>query len=127
MANITIASLLDKKDALKNKKSSIEKVYIDSLEGEITIKEPSRDLCVESFEMAQLGESARADVHIVYNCVIEPNLKDEKLQKEFGCVEPTDIVDIIFKPGEIAAISSHCMEIAGYGRGLKKVDKEIKN
>ncbi len=124
---ITVKNLLAQKEQLKNKKEVKEDLYIDSLGGDITVKEPSSELCVESFEMAQTGDSSRADAHIVYNCVIEPTLKDEELQKEYACVEPSDIVKMIFKPGEIAAISGHCMTMAGYGTGLKKVDKQIKN
>ena len=76
--------------------------------------------------MAQ--ESAeKADAYNVYHCVGEPNLKDKELQKEFGCVEPTDIADMLFKPGEVASISGHCLQLAGYGNGLQKVSSDIKN
>ena len=126
MANITIASLLDRKEDIKKKVNSTKKLYIESLGGEITIKEPSRELCAESLEMLHLGDASRADAHMTYNCVVEPNLKDTQLQKEFGCVEPTEIVDLLFKAGEVAAISGQCLSMAGFGTGVKQLDKEIK-
>jgi hypothetical protein len=126
MANITIASLLEKKEQIKKRSNSTKKLYIESLNGEITIKEPSRELCAESLEMSHNGDSARADAHMTYNCVVEPNLKDAQLQKEFGCAEPSEIVDIIFKAGEVAAISGHCLEMAGFATGVKVLDGEIK-
>lgn len=124
---LTIKDLLARKDQLKKKKQSTETLYIESLQGEITIQEPTRELCLESLEMAEGGDSNRADAYMAYNCIVEPNLKDKELQKEFGCVEPTEIVDILFKPGEIAAISGYCLQLAGYGNPVKKVEKEIKN
>lgn len=125
---ISITDLLARKDQLKKKKQATETLYIESLDANITIKEPSRQFCVEALEMVQdPTRSDKADAHVVYNCVAEPNLKDKELQREFGCVEPTDIVDILFKPGEVAAISGYCLQMAGYGKGLKKVDAELKN
>lgn len=126
MSNITIASLLEKKEQIKKKVNSTKKLYIESLEGEITVREPSRELCTESLGMSHGGEISRADAHIVYNCVVEPNLKDSNLQKEFGCAEPTDIVDILFKAGEVGGIAGQCMDMAGYGNGVRELDKEIK-
>lgn len=125
--SISIKDLLAKKEQLKKKKQSTEMLFIESLDGYITIKEPTRDFCLESLEMAQSVDSDKADIHIVYNSVTEPNLKDKDIQKEFGCVAPTDIVEMLFKPGEISAISGHCLQLAGYGNGMKKLDKTIKN
>ncbi|CAM3133204.1 hypothetical protein PASE110613_17745 [Paenibacillus sediminis] len=63
-------------------------------------------MALEVIEMAQNDErSDMADIHLVYNIVIEPNLKDAELQKEFGCAEPTNIVGLLFRAGEIGALS----------------------
>lgn len=125
---ITIADLLANKDKLKKKTAAKAQLFIESLGGQITVQEPSRDLCTEVFEMAENPETrGMSDVHMAYNCVVEPNLKDSELQKAYGCVQPTDIVDELFKAGEVAAISTFCIGMAGYGTGLKKVDEEIKN
>jgi hypothetical protein len=126
--SMSIADLLAKKEQLKKKKQATDLLYIESLGGNIRVQEPTGPICNETFEMAQdPTRSDKSDAYMVYNCVIEPNLKDKDLQKEFGCVEPTDIVDMIFKPGETASISTHCIHMAGYSSGLKKVDAELKN
>ncbi|SDZ19381.1 phage tail assembly chaperone [Tindallia californiensis] len=127
MKKVTINDLLEKKDVLKNKKHRKQNIYVPSLDGKIVIQEPSREICAEALEMANDGDVYRSDAHVVYNCVVDPNIKDESLQKEMGCVEPTDIVDILFNAGEVASISGHCMEMAGYGSGIKKLDDELKN
>jgi hypothetical protein len=66
-----------------------------------------------------------SDIHMVYNIVVEPNLKDKKLQDAYDCVEPTDIVEKLFEIGEIGQISGHGMMLAGYGTEVKVV-KDLK-
>lgn len=128
MAKITIAQLLEQKDKLKKKEPKKQTLYVASLEGEITIIEPDRSIAMEALQMAQDSEREEmADLYLAYHCVIEPNLKDPSLQKEFGCAEPMDIVEMIFRPGEIASIGGHAMRLAGYQTGVRAVDKEIKN
>jgi len=125
---LTIADLLKQKDQLKKKEARKTSLYIDSLDAEITIQEPNRSLCIETLEMVQdEARSEMADPYLVYHSVIEPNLKDSKLQEEFGCVQPTDIVEMLFRPGEISAISGHALQLAGFKDGVRKVDEELKN
>jgi hypothetical protein len=124
---LTIKELLAQKDQLKKKLKRVQDLYVESLDAEITIQEPEREIALEGLEMAQEGKSDEADVYIVYNSVIEPNLKDKELQKEYSCVEPTDIVKMLFRSGEISAISGFALQLAGYGQGVQKVDRDIKN
>ncbi|MEF3313328.1 hypothetical protein PV433_31040 [Paenibacillus sp. GYB004] len=125
---LTITDLLAQKDQLKKRKGRQQRLYVESLDAEIVIEEPSRELAAEALEMANDETlSDKADAHVVYHTVVSPNLKDPKLQKEFGCAEPTDIVDILFRPGEIAAISGFALQLAGYGHTVRKVDAELKN
>ncbi len=127
LKKLTVTDLIRKKEELKQKENQREEIYVPSLEAYIIVKKPTRALCMEALSIAQ-NESTqdKADLHMVYNCVIEPNLKDEKLQEEFGCVEPTDIVEKIFEAGEIGSISGYCLQMAGYSDSVKAV-KDIKN
>lgn len=128
MAKITIADLLAKKEQLKNKKPKTQTLYVESLGGEIVIQEPDDSIAIEALEMTQDDEQKDlADPYLVYNCVIEPNLKDPTLQSEFGCAEPTDIPKIVFKSGEIATIGGFALKLAGYGSGVRAVDEKLKN
>ncbi|HZG81489.1 MAG TPA: hypothetical protein VEZ13_12040 [Brevibacillus sp.] len=125
---ITIAKLLENKSKLKNKKAKRQTLFIASLDGEIVIQEPEKSVALEALEMAQDSEREnKADPYLVYHCVVEPNLKDPTLQQEFGCSEPFDIVDMIFQPGEVAAIGGFALKLAGFATGVKAVDDEIKN
>ena len=128
MAKITIAKLLENKSKLKNKKVKRQTLYVASLEGEIVIQEPEKSVALEALKMTQDSEKEdQADPYLVYHCVIEPNLKDPTLQQEYGCVEPFDIVDMIFDPGEVQSIGGFALKLAGYATGVKAVDDEIKN
>lgn len=128
MAKITIAQLLEQKEKLKNKEPKRQTLFVASLGGEIVIQEPERGLALEALQMTQDSEKEdMADPYLVYHCVIEPNLKDPALQTEFGCTEPMDIVEMIFRPGEVAAIGGHAMKLAGFATGVRAIDDEIKN
>ncbi|WP_144940118.1 phage tail assembly chaperone [Paenibacillus sp. 32O-W] len=128
MAKMTVKDLLAKKDQLKQKKARTQTLYVESLDAEIVIQEPSRSVALEALSMVHDDEkSEMADIHVVYNCVIEPNLKEPELQKAFGCAEPTDIVSMVFRAGEISSISGHALQLAGYSKGVRAIDKELKN
>ncbi|MFD3271521.1 hypothetical protein ACE3MS_15485 [Paenibacillus dendritiformis] len=125
---LTITDLLARKEQLKKKKVRKQTLLVESLDAEIVIQEPSRAIVTEALEMSQDStRSEMADIHVVYHSVVEPNLKDKELQDAFGCVEPTDIVKFIFRDGEIGMISGLAVQLAGYGQGISKVDREIKN
>lgn len=126
---ITLNDLIQQKETYQVKNDVKEDIVIERNGEEfvITIKKPNRALCLECIGMAQNeNQQEKADIHMVYNIVVEPNLKDTNLHKTYGCVEPTDIVEKIFEPGEIAQISGYGMELAGYGNQIKAV-KDIKN
>lgn len=124
---LTLTDLIKEKEKYKIKDDVKEELYISRLDASVTIQKPDRSLCMESLEMANdSNQSDKADVYLVYNIVVEPNLKDEKLHKEYGCVEPIDIVEKIFEIGEINQIAKAGLELAGYSNSVDKV-KDIKN
>lgn len=126
---LTLNDLIQQKEKYEVKKDVKEEILLErnGEEFTITIKKPTRASCLECISMAQdENQQEKADIHMVYNIVVEPNLKDTNLHKAYGCVEPTDIVEKIFEPGEIAQISGYGMQLAGYGSEIKAV-KDIKN
>ena len=111
---LTIQDLIAQKEKLLNKKLKKEVLFIKSFDGEITITAPSSSLILEAQDLGE-DDPTRADVYMVYQCMVEPNLKDQKLQEAFDCVEPMDVVEEIFLPGEIASIASKIMGLGGFG------------
>ena len=125
---ITVTDLLKNKEKYAKKESVKADVYIKRLDGNITIEKPSRSLVMESLEMAyDDNQKMNADPFLVYNVIVEPDLKDKELQKEYECVEPMDIVSKIFEPGEISRIAQFAVELAGYGESGVEMVKELKN
>ncbi|MCR4719697.1 MAG: hypothetical protein K5768_08735 [Firmicutes bacterium] len=123
---ITLKELMARKaQMLESKKTrKTKELYVSSLDGTITITEPSREIILEASGM----EDNKGDVYTVYQCVTEPNLKDRELQKEFECVEPMEIVEKVFSAGEITNIALKCIELAGYGQdSVKELVTETKN
>lgn len=124
---LTLTDLIKEKEKYQVKKDVTEDIYIQRLDASITIRKPERSLCLDTISMSRDKDQAdQADVYMAYNIVVEPDLKDTELQKAYGCVEPTDIVEKIFDPGEIASISQAGLELSGYISSAKRV-KDLKN
>ncbi|MEK5171819.1 hypothetical protein NST63_00995 [Heyndrickxia sp. FSL W8-0496] len=124
---LTLTDLIKEKEKYQVKKDVTEELYIQRLDASITIRKPERSLCLDTISMSRDKDQAdQADVYMTYNIVVEPDLKDTELQKAYGCVEPTDIVEKIFDPGEIASISQAGLELSGYISSAKRV-KDLKN
>ena len=103
---------------LESKKvKKTQNLYIKSIDATITIEEPTGALCRDANDM----EPGEGDKYMCYECIVEPNLKDAEVQKQFGCTNPMDIVDVIFAPGEIPQIAIECMKLAGYMGGVEAV------
>lgn len=120
---VTLEELLARAAKAKSAKKETRELYVKSLGGTITIEKPDRTVCLEALDMEN---SEEADEYIVYNCVVNPPLKDKALQEAYGVVAPMEIVVKVFEPGEISAISKECLVLAGYIDSVKVVD-EIKN
>lgn len=125
---LTLLQLIKEKDKYEVKKGIKEELYIERLDATIVFEKPDRTLALESIEMTRDKdiEAGEADLHLIYNSVVEPNLKDPELQQAFNCVEPTDIISKIFEVGEIPKIAEEILKSAGYGSHIEKV-KQVKN
>ena len=119
---ITLKELLRRKEQMLEAKKipKTKELYINSLGGTITVEGPTSALAKDAQEMDN------GDVYLVYQCVTDPCLKSKELQEAYGCVEPMEIVEKIFDPGEIPQISVECLRLSGYIDGVKAVD-ETKN
>lgn len=120
---ITLKDLIARKQEIKNKKKEKRDLYIKSLDSVITVLKPDADLCLDSMDM----EGNEGNDYLVYNCVVEPNLKDVELHKEYGVEEnPMQIVHEIFDNGEVTSIANECLKFSGYVDSVKVVE-DIKN
>jgi hypothetical protein len=123
MNKVTLKDLIARAEQSKADKKELRQLYVTSLDGTITIIKPDRAMVLEAMDM---GNEEDGDRYLVYNCVVDPNLKDKDLQNAYKTVSPLDIVDKIFDPGEVASISKEIVRLAGYIDSVKVVD-DIKN
>ncbi|WP_342504201.1 hypothetical protein [Lysinibacillus sp. FSL L8-0126] len=121
---LTVTDLMKEKEKYQVKDDVTEEVLVERLGVEVVLRKPEKSLCVDTMKMARdENNDTDADVYMVYNTMVEPNLKDAELQKAYGCTLPTDIVAKIFDPGEIEQLSGMALELAGYKKGGVKVIK----
>lgn len=126
---LTMDDLIKQKESLIRKKGVKKKleIYLEQLESVVTIEEPDSSLVTESIGIgSDENQESNGDDFLVYNVMVEPNLKDPELQKIYECKEPVDIVNSIFSPGTVSAIAVEAMKMAGYMDGITPVAK-LKN
>lgn len=119
---LTLKQLIDDKEKLAGKKAKTKDVYVEELDAVVTIETPSRKLIMESMEIGESG----ADEFLVYNCIVEPNLRDKDLQKTYECAEPVDIVEKVFNIGSVKGIAEQALSMAGFDSKVTAVE-ELKN
>ena len=128
MKKLTLDDFIRRKEQSERDKHApkTDELYIESLGGTITVKEPSISLIEDSSNLAN-GDGANensANAYIVYQSICEPNLKAAEL-KVSGA--PHEVVFEIFKPGEVQRIAQHLMKMAGYADGSVRTVDKIKN
>lgn len=120
---LTLEDLIAKKEQVLAIKKKTQELEIKSLGGSITIKSATTDIISDAISKG----GHEADVYAVYNCVIEPNLKDKKLQDAYECFEPIDIVDKLFSNGDASFIAEQIMKLSGYNTNNITVVDNLKN
>ena len=121
---LSVTDLMKEKEKYHVKDDVTEPVLVERLGVEVVLRKPEKSLCVDTMKMSQdKNNDTDADEYMVYNTMVEPDLKDKELQKAYDCKLPTDIVAKIFDPGEIAQLSEVAFELAGYRKGGVKAIK----
>jgi len=119
---VTLESLVKKGLEIKNRELQKAEIFVESLGGIVVVEELPYQVINEALELDETDEM------MIYESVIEPNLKDKSLQDSLGCESPDDIVRILLKPGEVAALSKEIIKLSGYGsNSVRKVKDDLKN
>lgn len=116
---LTLSELIANKEKYSIKEGATEDLFLDQLGATITIMQPERKMVLDAIE-------SESDDYLVYSMVVEPDLRDKELQKEYKCAEPTDIVHKIFDPGTIRGIAQRGLKLAGFESNVTVVEN-LKN
>lgn len=117
---ITVEELIAQKEKLLKREKSTAIVHIKSLDRDVKVEEPSAAALADIDDM----EKDFANKYIVYECLVEPNIKDPAMREAFGNPAVAhDILDYILKKGEIERLSGVCASLAGYGRDSVEIIK----
>lgn len=121
---ISIENLLINREIIEEdtgeKYVSIEIARLKEKLGDGEVKLKSLEINKLNEIMRQTNNEYSMTVRVVYNSLLDPNLKDKELQKAYGCkANPFGIVEKIFTPLEIKAIADKVAEISG----LKGIDE----
>ncbi|RFZ79857.1 hypothetical protein DS742_05190 [Lacrimispora amygdalina] len=71
-----------------------------------------------------LGKVYRVNTLLAVEGVVEPDLRDAKLQEHFSCKTPKDLAEVLFQGGEMSKVGDLITELSGFG---EESDNEIKN
>lgn len=129
---LKLQDLINKAGEHRQSKNKTLEIYVKSFDGIFKMKKPSNALLLESLDIAS-EDAHEGDIHLIYNSVIEPNLKSEELQESYGVARPVEIVDELFDLGEIKAVATILAESAGYGKDVaclvesKDLIEDVKN
>lgn len=122
---INAKDLLEKKGLIEDRQN--QKVIVETPLGDFTFKVPTINILTDA-KTYENAHKDRDNQYCIYTCCLEPDLKDQDLQREFNKgKEPVDIVDTIFLPGEVASIANILIEKAGYESKSIKAVEGVKN
>lgn len=121
---LTLNDLIAKKAAKEAAQNFSEDIYIDSLEGCITVTNPGKSAvykCMDMMDRESTETTIYANAYLIYHAV--KVFQDATLQEAYECKDPIEIVGKLLTPIEIGEVAYRITELCGFG----KVDEEIKN
>lgn len=115
MAIITIDDLLKNQKKIDEEKNKTFTFYLKELDGEVKAKKLT-------FEEFMEIEGKNADDEVIYNCLVQPNLKTDELINKLGCKDnPVEVVEKILSRKTIKALSTKILEYSD----LVSKDKDL--
>ncbi|MED5017932.1 hypothetical protein P9847_11525 [Paenibacillus chibensis] len=125
---LTLKDLIAKKAAKQAARNWSEEVFIDSLEGEITVSHPGEKIMFKTFDMVDGSSSAEdavyANAFVIYHAV--KLFQSQELMDEFDVKDNVDIVRHLLTPVEINELAQLIMERSGFAKG-EQVKEKAKN
>lgn len=121
---LTLSDLIAKKAAKEAAQNFSEDIYVDSLEGCITVTNPGKSAlykCMDMVDRESTETTIYANAYLIYHSV--KVFQDSALQDAYECKDPIEIVGKLLTPVEIGEVATRIIELSGF----TKVDEETKN
>lgn len=122
MAKATIEALLARKDkgVLKTKE-----IHVPALDMDVVVEKKPLSVVAGFFDEMRSDMSFSKSIEIyqelIYTCV--PIFHDKKLQEAYGCVEPYDIIPMVFDDNVMAiqALGNEILSMYGFDEIIQNV------
>jgi len=123
---LALADLIAKKAAKEAAQNRTEEVYVDSLEGSLTIHVPPRSSIYKAMDMGgdNMEDSMYSNAFLIYHAVKE--FQSQELLEAYGVKDNIDIVFSLLTPVEIAEVSTKIMQLSGYAKP-EQIQSNLKN
>ena len=123
---VTLEKLIQKKLEKDGKRNATKEIYVESLDGNITVNNPTDTQRIEFADKTRSGsyvDMVDAYIKLIYdNC---PMLHSKDLQKEIGVSYPYDTVKAIFDVDEIIDIGVQVLRF--FDDEEEEADENLKN
>ena len=130
--NITLEILLARKTQSENNKMKVRLFHSEILDGNLEVEKLSLYRVLNKLE--EINEEKTATENFFNTCLVildhVPLLRNKELQKEYDCIEPTDIVVKVFdnNMGEINKLTNFIFSLYGLdNKDKEKEKKDLKN
>lgn len=129
---LTLADIVAKKQAREKDAKKTLDLHLDSYDLDITVKKLDDETFAYIAEKYKEDEMALVN-RIIYECVVEPKLKDEKTQEALGIkCEPSKIMDetvkVVFPSmAERGGIATEILNFSDLAKGGVSVVEHLKN
>lgn len=126
LSRITTDDLINK--VSEKKKTKYIYMHVKSLDGVVKVRVPKYNLMMESIDISNKEGEYEGNLHLLYESIVEPNLKDTRLHEAYNVDRPYDVISEIFSFGEILSMVKNISQSADFNteRVVTLVD-DIKN
>jgi hypothetical protein len=126
---VSLEQLIKKKLEKDGKRNATKEVYVESLDGNITVNNPSDTQRIEFADKTKNNsyiDMMEAYTKLIYDCC--PMLHSKELQESIGVSYPYDTVKAIFDTDEIADIGVKVLNFFDDDTDeVAETDEKIKN
>lgn len=123
---LTLSALIAKKADKEAARNRSKDIYIDSLEGTITVKAPKRSIFYKSFDMSgdTVESQMYANMFLIYNAI--SLFQNQELLDAYEIIDNVEIVDRLLTPAEIKVVAEEILALGGFSKP-EEAGEEVKN